>query len=231
MSFDVNSIPGWKIKKIKEAYIKLYCKVYSEAKALPNPYPEKILDKIVEDKFGEAINRNKQEQNLSDEDISSFQDLLKALSQEWKKEIEGAEIKRLKTQWEKGCNQNKKWWQFWKPKYTESFDSIIEKLKQFRDLQITKEELFKKIPKVPSPGFKPVVVKNCHLSNLLLCYKEGSISEQALLKWVNTIWFTDWFTYHDEHSDCIASIMTELEEIDEEGKELTPIKVEKYLNA
>lgn len=110
-------------------------------------------------------------------------------------------------------------------------DIYREKLLLFRDLQITKDDLLKTIPRQPKPGYQPVAISNIDLIKLLDEYKRGIRDEQFILNWVNTIWFTDWYTYENKYSDSIASVMNELEEIDEEGKGLTIQKVERYISA
>jgi hypothetical protein len=103
-------------------------------------------------------------------------------------------------------------------------------LEQFRDLKITKNELYSFIQKEFKTN-QPVEVCSVHLVTLLLGYQKGSINEQNILDWVNTIWFSDWFMYCEEQCDSIASVMNQLEEIDEEGKKLTKEKVANYINA
>jgi hypothetical protein len=112
-----------------------------------------------------------------------------------------------------------------------NMDNYRKNLEMFRDLKLMKEELFITVPKQPKPKYEPIIVSNYHLINLLSKYKESALDEHVILDWVNTIWFTDWFTYEDTNCECIASIMSELEEIDEEGKELTTEKVDKYIYA
>ena len=109
----------------------------------------------------------------------------------------------------------------------------LKKLKDFRNLKISKKELLESIPFNPPKEFRNenIVVCQEHVILLLERYKAGKVSEQDLLDWVNTIWFSDWYDYCDEYCDSIASVMDELEEIDEEGKGLTPEKVETCLNA
>lgn len=53
-------------------------------------------------------------------------------------------------------------------------------------------------------------------------YLSGDISKQVLLDWVNTLWFTDLYTYDDTESDCIASVMSVLETLDEDGVSISP---------
>lgn len=108
-----------------------------------------------------------------------------------------------------------------------------ERLEKFRDLIITKQQLISSIPENHRrlPMSQPVEIRNNHVIKLLQCFKENILTEQSLLEWVNTIWFSGWYEYCDEHSDSIASVLNELEEIDEEGKKLTLDKVELFLNA
>ena len=106
-------------------------------------------------------------------------------------------------------------------------------LEQFRDLKIEKDILSQLLPLELKniPINKPVEVCNRHILLLLESYQKGDITKQRLLDWVNTVWFSGLFEYCDEHCDCIASVMNELEEIDEEGKELTDEKIKKYIHA
>ena len=53
--------------------------------------------------------------------------------------------------------------------------------------------------------------------NAIKKYRAGEITMQTLVDWVNTLWFSDLYDYCDEQSDSIASVMTELETLDEEG--------------
>jgi hypothetical protein len=53
-------------------------------------------------------------------------------------------------------------------------------------------------------------------------YQSGEITQDVLLNWVNTLWFADYlFSYDDNNSESIASVMTELETLDEEGVSYT----------
>lgn len=110
---------------------------------------------------------------------------------------------------------------------------ITELLEKFRDMNISKNELDKSLPldikKVQL--HKPITVCRNHVIELLERYRKGDITESNLLDWVNIIWFSDAFDYRDDSCDSIASIMNELEEIDEEGKELTNEKIERFIVA
>lgn len=56
-------------------------------------------------------------------------------------------------------------------------------------------------------------------------------TSQDLLDWVNAIWFTDLYEYCDSQSDFIASIMNELEEVDENIEKISSCNIEKYIEA
>ncbi len=109
-------------------------------------------------------------------------------------------------------------------------NELKEHLLKFRDLKISRSELFKVIQSGLSVD-EPILISNIHLIKLLESYKSNIIDDSYLLDWVNTVWFSDWFYYSDEECDCIACILNELEEIDEEGHELNTEKVEKYIFA
>lgn len=109
-------------------------------------------------------------------------------------------------------------------------DIYIEQLLRFRDLEITKTQLKASLP-LDFKIYEPIKICNKHVISLLENYNNNLIDKSLLLDWVNTIWFSDWYEYCDENEDCIASIMNELEEIDEVGHELNSEKIVKYINA
>ena len=54
--------------------------------------------------------------------------------------------------------------------------------------------------------------------NAIKKYRTDEITTQVLVDWVNTLWFCDGlYKYSNDQSDSIASVMTELETLDEEG--------------
>ena len=109
-----------------------------------------------------------------------------------------------------------------------------EALVEFKDLKITRQEL---LPRIGNEGFaRPndmelVEINAYDVIHLLKSFQNGSIDVHRLLDWVNTIWFTGYYSYKDEQCDCIASVMNRLEEIDENGFILDDIDIDKYIQA
>lgn len=106
-------------------------------------------------------------------------------------------------------------------------------LEQFRDLKIDKSKLCGLLHKELKELLidKPIEICNNHLVVVLENYQTGNISKQMVLDWVNIVWFSGLFEYCDEFCDCIASVMNELEEIDEDGKQLTNERVNEFIHA
>jgi hypothetical protein len=108
-----------------------------------------------------------------------------------------------------------------------------EALLEFKGLKITKEELSQKIGE---DSFRksyntPVEVNTDDVIRLLHGYQMGDIDTKRLLSWVNTVWFTDLFTYKDDQCDSIASVMNKLEELDERGYILSENEIKDYIQA
>lgn len=62
-------------------------------------------------------------------------------------------------------------------------------------------------------------------------YRNGEILLDAFIDWVNTLWFTELYEYADNQSDSIASVMTALEILDEEGVEYTEEEFSRMIKA
>ena len=109
-------------------------------------------------------------------------------------------------------------------------NNVLERYKNFK---ISKGELLKlvnqdlKTLKIK----KPVEICTSDVIALLENYKQGKITNQDLLDWVNIIWFTDVYEYCDSQSDCIASVMNELEEVDEDIEKISSSNIKKYIEA
>lgn len=106
-------------------------------------------------------------------------------------------------------------------------------LEKYKNLEISKGELLKLVNKdlKTLKVQKPIEICTGDVIALLENYKQGKITNQDLLDWVNTIWFTDLYEYCDSQSDSIASVMNELEEVDEEIEKISPSSIEKYIEA
>ncbi|MEA4833309.1 MAG: hypothetical protein VB118_11940 [Oscillospiraceae bacterium] len=106
-------------------------------------------------------------------------------------------------------------------------------LNDFKDLKITKKELEEKIgtTQLKNGIHNPIEITAQDVVNLLKAYQSSRITIDMLLQWVNTVWFTDLFTYSDNYCDSIASVMNKLEEIDENGYILANNEIEKYVQA
>jgi len=110
---------------------------------------------------------------------------------------------------------------------------ITNYLIEFKDLKITKAEFRKKVKKNLFSVLidDPVVIYASDVVNLLHAYANEKVTLEHLIDWVNVVWFTDLLDYDDHQSDSIASVLNELEELDEEGKELTEKDIEDYISA
>lgn len=110
---------------------------------------------------------------------------------------------------------------------------MIETLNEFKSFKITKSQLQSKIGEnlYRVKIEQPIIVNHTDVIYILERYKSNEISVRDLVDWVNVVWFTDLFDYAERYQDSIASVMTELEELDEEGQELTSEKIDMYIDA
>ena len=61
-------------------------------------------------------------------------------------------------------------------------------------------------------------------------YLSGKITMQTLLDWINIVWFTDLYVYNSPEEDSIASVMTALETMDEDGVNFTSADLSKMID-
>ena len=106
-------------------------------------------------------------------------------------------------------------------------------LLKFRDALISKEELQKNVGHdlVSQKIDTPIEIRIEHLLNVIKKFQKNEMNKQQLLDWVNAIWFTELYEYCDEHVDSIASVMNELEEIDEDENKASSDNIERYIKA
>ncbi len=77
---------------------------------------------------------------------------------------------------------------------------------------------------------KPCMVYKNDLIAILEKYINGEINQKALLNWVNVIWFTDLYEYYNKDENSIISVMSHLEELDEEGIDYTCEQMRKMID-
>lgn len=87
---------------------------------------------------------------------------------------------------------------------------LLENLAKFRDLKISRTEL------IATPGFKPtgdkeIELKREHVIHLLRAFLSGNISEEAIVEWINAVWWSDWFFCNANDLDVIATVLSELD--------------------
>jgi hypothetical protein len=109
---------------------------------------------------------------------------------------------------------------------------IVETLEQFRDGKISKKKLLLSLPELHyNPQNITVEVSNNDIVRLLTAYLNNDISEQEILDWVNIIWFSEYYYYREEESDSMASVMSNFEELDENGHDMTKEMALFYIGA
>ncbi len=98
-----------------------------------------------------------------------------------------------------------------------------ELLKAFLNMEVGRDALKKTFGEnlLGAVTDHPVTVTAYDVAVAINKYLAGYVSQDALVDWVNTIWFTDLYEYDDEESDCIGSVMSVLETLDEDGVVVT----------
>ena len=106
-------------------------------------------------------------------------------------------------------------------------------LEDFRDMRIFKTELYSKLNESLVEAWKdePLTIYTDDVVKLLVSYRDGVLSFENMLDWVNVIWFSEFYDYDDIQCDSIASIMNILEELDEGYITLTNADIERYIAA
>lgn len=105
-------------------------------------------------------------------------------------------------------------------------------IEDYKNLKISLQELKNSLPNIFfNHCDSRLTVYTEDVQNLLNSFQSGKIGKPELLNWVNTIWFSDLYVYDELQCDCIASILTELEEADERDNVLSKPNIDKYLFA
>ena len=69
---------------------------------------------------------------------------------------------------------------------------------------------------IMSSAKKAYCIKRSDVVNAIQLYKNGAISKDALVEWVNVVWFTELYVFDDEDADSIVSVLDVLETMDED---------------
>lgn len=77
----------------------------------------------------------------------------------------------------------------------------------------------------------PKVVEALEVVNAIHKFRNGEITKETLIAWVNTLWFTDLYEYCEDNEESIASVMTLLETLDEEGVDFTEDEYNRMIEA
>ena len=94
----------------------------------------------------------------------------------------------------------------------------------YRDLKISKAELQQAV----GDDLYNVRVRRPYMIN---SFKNKSISENALIDWVNVVWFTELFAFKDEEADSIVSVLAALESMDEVDVEICDSDLDEMIRA
>ena len=91
-------------------------------------------------------------------------------------------------------------------------------LSLYCELKISKSELQQAIGEALHnvESQKAYCIKRSDVVNAIQLYKNGAISKDALVEWVNVVWFTELFVFDDEDADSIVSVLEVLETMDED---------------
>ena len=94
-------------------------------------------------------------------------------------------------------------------------DNVLKKFKALEiDIKQLRNELGTDLYNVS--GINPEKINAEDVCFVIEQYLSDQIVMQTLLDWVNVVWFTDLYVYSTAEEDTIASVMTELETLDEE---------------
>ena len=78
---------------------------------------------------------------------------------------------------------------------------------------------------------KAYCIKRSEVVNAIQLYKNGAISKDTLVEWVNVVWFTELFVFDDEDADSIVSVLEVLETMDEDGVVISENELSEMITA
>ena len=108
--------------------------------------------------------------------------------------------------------------------------AIVEK---FRKMEISKADLqaFFGNDLHNADCSKPQKITRFDVVNAVQAMLDGSKSVLVVVEWVNVVWFTDLFTFPDDETDSIVSVLGVLETLDEEGVVATTDELKNMVSA
>lgn len=106
-------------------------------------------------------------------------------------------------------------------------------LSLYRELKISKSELQQAIGEDIHnvECQKAYRIKHSDVVNAIQLLGNGTISKDALVEWVNVVWFTELYVFDDEDADSIVSVLEVLETMDEEGVVISENELSEMITA
>ena len=106
-------------------------------------------------------------------------------------------------------------------------------LDQFRKMEIGKADLqaFFGNDLHNAECSKPQIITRFDVVNAIQSILNSSKLILDLVEWVNVVWFTDLFTFPDDETDSIVSVLEVLETLDEEGVVVTTDEFNNMISA
>ena len=104
---------------------------------------------------------------------------------------------------------------------------------QFRKMEIRKTDLqaFFGSDLHNAECSRPQRITRFDVVNAIRAMLDGSKSVLDVVEWVNVVWFTDLFTFSDDETDSIVSVLEVLETLDEEGAVATTDELNNMISA
>ncbi len=102
---------------------------------------------------------------------------------------------------------------------------------QYRDLKISKQQLSEKLHNDPHKVVidNPIIVTSLNVIKCLTSYLSLEIDKQAMIDWVNIIWFNDAYEFEESETDSIVSVVSVIETMDEDGVVVTDDDIRKMI--
>lgn len=91
---------------------------------------------------------------------------------------------------------------------------VLQSLEKFRDLKISKADLYKSVGNIKFGNGEGVLTPE-HVISLLEAFKNNTITEKEITSWVDIVWWLDWFKCDDKYLESIASVMGELDMLED----------------